>query len=58
MCKFYTLLAALLITTGLMAQVPDSSKESSSGNDTIRVGGLIIIKKGKGTYETADSSKK
>lgn len=56
MRKFYTLLAALLITAGLTAQVPDSSKESSSKNDTIRVGGLIIIKKGKGTYETADSS--
>lgn len=57
MRKIYTLLAGLLITVGLMAQVTtDTTSVPASKNDTIRVGGLIIIKRGKGTYETADSS--
>jgi Outer membrane protein beta-barrel domain len=55
MRKIYTLLAGLLITAGLMAQVTTDTT-SAPKSDTIRVGGLIIIKKGKGKYETADSS--
>ncbi len=57
MRKLYTLLTALLVTAGLMAQDPgDTTSVPKSKNDTIRVGGLIIIKRGKGTYETSDSS--
>jgi hypothetical protein len=57
MRKCYTLLAGLFITIGLMAQVPaDTTKAPTSKNDTIRVGGLIIIKRGKGVYESTDSS--
>ncbi len=57
MRKIYTLLTTVLITTGLMAQAPgDTTSAPKSKNDTIRVGGLIIIKRGKGTYETSDSS--
>jgi hypothetical protein len=46
MRKFYVLVAGLCMAAGAMAQT-----DTTSTPDTIRVGNLIIIKKGNGKYE-------
>jgi hypothetical protein len=54
MRKFYVLLAGLCMATGLMAQT-DTSKPAQK-SDTIRIGSLIIVKRGDGHYQNNDSS--
>jgi hypothetical protein len=57
MCKVYVLLAALCIGTSAMAQT-DTTIQPSKTPDTIRIGSLIIVKKGDGNYENRDGSVK
>jgi Outer membrane protein beta-barrel domain len=54
MRKLYVLLAGLCMAPGLMAQT-DTSKPAKK-SDTIRIGSLIIIKRGDGRYQNNDSS--
>ena len=55
MRKMYSLLAGLCIALGTMAQT-DTSINQSKKEDTIRIGSLIIVKKGDGKYENKDGS--
>ena len=55
MRKFYVLLAGLCIALGTMAQTDTTSKPTEK-IDSIRIGSLIIIKKGDGRYENKDGS--
>lgn len=57
MCKVYVLLVALCIGTTAMAQT-DTTIRPSKTPDTIRIGSLIIVKKGDGNYENRDGSVK
>jgi Outer membrane protein beta-barrel domain len=54
MCKFYVVLAGLCITINSMAQTDTSNTQKNP--DTIRIGSLIIVKKGDGHYENKDGS--
>ncbi|MEO6316084.1 MAG: outer membrane beta-barrel protein [Chitinophagaceae bacterium] len=57
MRKVYVLLAGLCIGFTAMAQT-DTVVEQTKKVDTIRIGSLIIIKKGDGRYENRDGSVK
>ena len=55
MRKMYVLLAGLCIGVTAMAQT-DTANNQSKKEDTIRIGSLIIVKKGDGHYENNDGS--
>lgn len=55
MRKVYLLLAGLCIGATVMAQT-DTSGSQEKKPDTIRIGSLIIVKKGDGHYENRDGS--
>src|SRR5205809_7635552 len=57
MRNMYVLLAGLCIGISAMAQ-SDTTINQSKKEDTIRIGSLIIVKKGDGRYENADGSVK
>jgi Outer membrane protein beta-barrel domain len=57
MRNIYLLLAALCIGTIATAQT-DTSSNTAKSPDTIRIGSLIIVKKGNGNYENRDGSVK
>lgn len=55
MRKMYVLLAGLCIGVSVMAQT-DTINNQIKKEDTIRIGSLIIVKKGDGHYENRDGS--
>jgi len=55
MCKMYLLLAGLCFGLTTMAQT-DTAGNQPKKEDTIRIGNLIIVKKGDGHYENKDGS--
>ncbi len=55
MRKMYVLLAGLCIGVSAMAQT-DSTNNQAKKEDTIRIGSLIIVKKGDGHYQSGDGS--
>ncbi|MEO5682876.1 MAG: outer membrane beta-barrel protein [Chitinophagaceae bacterium] len=55
MRKMYVLLAGLCIALTTMAQADTTSNQAKTP-DTIRIGSLIIVKKGDGHYENRDGS--
>jgi len=55
MRKMYVLLAGLCIGVSAMAQT-DTTNNQAKKEDTIRIGSLIIVKKGDGHYENRDGS--
>jgi len=55
MRKMYVLLAGLCVGLSAMAQT-DTSITQEKKTDTIRIGSLIIVKKGDGRYENRDGS--
>lgn len=57
MRKFYVILAGLCIGFTAMAQT-DSTADQEKKPDTIRIGSLIIVKKGDGHYENRDGGVK
>ena len=57
MRNMYVLLAGLCIGLSAMAQT-DTTINQSKKEDTIRIGSLIIVKKGDGHYENGDGSVK
>jgi len=57
MRKMYVLLAGLCIGVTAMAQT-DTTADQQKKSDTIRIGSLIIVKKGDGHYENRDGSVK
>ena len=57
MRKMYVLLAGLCIGITAMAQT-DTTGDQAKKSDTIRIGSLIIVKKGDGHYENRDGSVK
>lgn len=57
MRKMYVLLVGLCVGVSAMAQT-DTTNEQEKKSDTIRIGSLIIVKKGDGHYENRDGSVK
>ncbi len=57
MRKMYVVLAAICIGTTALAQT-DTTGNPAKTADTIRIGSLIIVKKGDGHYENRDGSVK
>ena len=55
MLKFYVVLAGLCLSLGTLAQT-DTSSAPAEKVDTIRIGSLIIVKKGDGRYTNKDGS--
>ncbi len=55
MRKLYVVLAGLCLSFGALAQT-DTSTQTNEKIDTIRIGSLIIVKKGDGHYENKDGS--
>jgi hypothetical protein len=55
MCKMYLLLAGLCLGLTSMGQT-DSTTDQAKKVDTIRIGSLIIVKKGDGHYNNKDES--